>query len=43
LTAKLTKVEPQVRDQFAQLTTEIYQRNSLGEAAAVRPANGLRR
>ena len=43
LSAKLTKVQPEVREQFLQLTTEIYQRNALGEAAAIRPVNGLRR
>ncbi|MCE9527462.1 MAG: hypothetical protein K8R36_15575 [Planctomycetales bacterium] len=43
MTAKLTKVEPQVREQFVQLTTEIYQANALGEASAVRPVNDLRR
>jgi hypothetical protein len=43
MTSKLTKVEPQVREQFVQLTTEIYQRSALGEAAVVRPATGLRR
>ena len=43
LSAKLTKVEPQVREEFLQLTREIYQRKALGQAAAVQPANGLRR
>ena len=42
MTAKLTKLEPQVREQFIKLTTDIYQQNALGEAA-VKPANGLRR
>ena len=43
MSTKLTKVEPPVREQFVQLTTEIYQRSALSEAAAVKPANGLRR
>jgi len=42
LGAKLTKLEPQVKQQFLQITSEIYQRQALGEAA-VQPANGLRR
>ena len=43
MTAKLTKVDPKIRDQFSQLTMEIYQQSALGEAAAVTTANGLRR
>jgi hypothetical protein len=43
MTSKLTKVDPKIREQFSQLTTEIYQQNALGEAAAVTTANGLRR
>ena len=43
MSAKLTKVEPQVLERFVSLTSEIYQRNALGEAATVRPATGLRR
>jgi hypothetical protein len=43
MTEKLTKVDPKIREQFSQLTTEIYQQSALGEAAAVTTANGLRR
>jgi len=43
MAAKLTKVEPQVREQFVQISTEIYQANALGEASTVRPVNDLRR
>lgn len=41
---KLSRVEPQVREQFADLTGQIYQRATLGAAAASQPsANALRR
>mgnify|MGYP001577835289 CR=1 FL=1 len=43
MTSKLTKVEPQIREQFVQLTSEIYQQNAIGEASAASMANGLRR
>jgi hypothetical protein len=43
LCAKLTKVEPPVKEKFLQLSNEIYQRKAMGDAAAVQPANNLRR